>query len=136
MNLDDQIAALGGEIAQRGTKRAPMTTQQALRQLAKSADSERTRELARKKLKQLEPVLNVGRRLARADPEAMGPRYFDKAARRMHRRRAIRAASYIERAIDAVRKRNNDTRAMASNSHEARRVIEEDRKLGRARRTA
>lgn len=127
------IAALAAQIANQGSKGPPMSTRDALRLLARTSADPRVRELARQRLKHGAPVLWVGRRFTNADSDAVGPLYHDKVARRIHRRRAIRGASRIERALDAVRKRNADTRAMASNSHEARRAIEEDRRIARSR---
>jgi hypothetical protein len=133
----DQVAFIEAQakaIRNQGAKGPPMTARAAMQHLARNAADGTVRALARARIRQGEPVLSVGRRFERANPEAVGPRYGDKLARRIERRRAIRAASYIERVIDRVRKRNADTRAMASNSHEARRVIDEDRRLERAKR--
>jgi len=91
---------------------------------------------AKQQLKRGVPRLAVGRRFESTDSTdstAIGPLYGDKIARRIHRKRALRQASGIEGALAEARRRNADTRAMASNSHEARRAIEEDRRLARAR---
>lgn len=130
------IMELARRVATQGSKGPPMSTRDALKHLAKHAADPVSRQLARQRLRDGAPVLWIGRRFTSADPDATGPLYGDKFARRILRRRGIRAASRIERALDAVRRRNADTRAMASNSHEARRAIAEDVRTEAAKRRA
>lgn len=127
------IMELAVRLANQGSKGPPMSTRDALKQLAKTAADPTTRDLAARRLREGPPVLWIGRRFADPDPKAVGPLYGDKPARRVLRRQAVRATSRIEIALDKARKRDADTRAMASNSHEARRVIAEDRRLARTR---
>lgn len=126
------IAKLAADLATRGSKGPPMSAHDAYRQLARTDPDPRVRELAKQQLKRGVPRLNIGRRFEGADSTAIGPLYGDKIARRVHRLRARRQASWIEGALAEVRRRNADTRAMASNSHEARRAIDEDRQLARS----
>lgn len=60
----------------------------------------------------------------------------DKPFRRLMRRTAMKQRSRIEVALHALRRRDMEAQRLASNSHEARRYIEQSRVEHRAERKA